>query len=910
MTETNINNNDNSFTSQAQVSIPAPSFDQGTLGWCSISSLALVVAGQLNFTVDLNRFINCIPSSEPLNYPDGFPLSLFRERPQDTANQTSVKKAYRKVGKILFDNMSIPVSKLSNEQKCAGGGEQPTLTDDDNACGGNGCIEGYVNISNVNSPNFRSELLTNENIFNEISNGRPVSVSLGVLYTARLKLVELSNGSTSWEETSSMSQEVLTNNIRQYSPSYNPGGTHQVTITGAEGPDQFGRYTFTITNTWGNGSSHSVPITTLLDSNGNPKQILDQVAPGFTFPLAGITFSVTFTKNNVPFDIDCEYCDKFCFAGNYDEANGQIYCLDRGYDGIRTVVGNNLPGPIEDTFCDCVCSDPKKKYDSALQSCECDPDTNPPCEGVSNLDSLKSYDDNCDCICDPPTNVTEYCANRGGKIFDSTECKCVENHGAWCTGYFACDEVFFITGCSEGTLQDWTSADASDTAQGFNIGKTCAEIQCDIDPSPTCTLTSTPTVTPTLSRTPTRTTTSTRTPTKSLTPSKTPTSTITPTKTPTSTITATQTPSKTSTKTPTPTKTQTPTKTKTSTPTPTSTITPTATRTPTQTRTPTKTQTSTPTTTATPTQSRTPTKTKTPTRTSTSSKTPTPTLTPSSTATPTTTRTPTQTKTPTRTSTPSRTSTKTPTATNTPTSSISATPTQSKTPTQTRTPTKTTTPTPTNTSTSTATPTPTSTSTATRTATPTPTSTSTSTRTATPTRTPTSTSTSTRTATPTPTSTSTSTSTATPTPTPTATGTPTSTGTSTPTATATSTATRTPTPTPTRQCSYQGASYDGTNWSCPPGWTLDIPGNAPPSCECCGTICNDGSCGSPDCPRWKCNGPQSCVQDPQGPYTDYTACLDGAFFDCPETPTPTPTPNPTPTSSYNTLGGQWYTTIP
>jgi hypothetical protein len=718
--------NDNGFTSQAQVSIESPTFNQGNLGWCTISSLALVVAGQLNFTVDLNRFINCIPSSEPLNYPDGFPIVLFRGRASDSVEMQSVRKAYRKLGKILFDNMSIPVSKLSNEQKCAGG-EQPTLTDDDNACGGNGCIEGYVSISNVNSPNFRSGLLTNENILNEITNGRPVSVIFGNLYTSRLALVSLSNGSTSWEDTALMSQTALTNNIRQYDPSYSPTSTHQVTIVGADGPDQFGRYTFTIANTWGNGVTNSVSVTTLLDSNGDPQEIIQQTNPDYgSSPLNGITFSVTFTKNNVPFDIDCEYCDKFCFAGDYDEAHGQTYCLDRGYDGIRTVVGNNLPGPIADTFCDCVCSDPKKKYDSALQSCECDPDTNPPCEGVSNLDSLKSYNDNCDCVCDPPTNVTEYCANRGGKIFDSTECKCVENHGAWCTGYFACNDVFFTTGCDEGTLQDWTSADASDTAQGFNIGKTCAEIQCNIDPSPTCTLTSTPTVTPTQTRTPTRTTTSTRTPTRSLTPSKTPTSTITPTKTPTLTITATPTPSKTSTKTPTPTKTQTPTKTKTSTPTPTSTITPTTTRTPTQTRTPTKTatptktQTSTPTptatTTATPTHSKTPTKTKTPTRTSTSSKTPTPTLTPSSTATPTATRTPTQTRTPTKTGTPTKTATPTKTQTSTPTPTVTTTPTQSRTPTKTRTPTRTSTvtatptrtPTPTSTSTATATPTPSS----------------------------------------------------------------------------------------------------------------------------------------------------------------------------------------------------------
>ena len=809
-------NNDNSFTSQAIIT--APTFDQGNLGWCSISSLALVIAGQLNFSPDLNRLINCIPSSEPLNYPDGFPLYLFRGKPSDSQELQSVRKAYRKVGKILFDNISVPVSKISNERRCAGNG-QPELTDNDSDCAGNGCIEGYISISNVNCPNFRLGLLTNENILNEINSGNPVSVSFGTLYTSRLRLVEASNGSISWEDTALMDQQALTNNIRQFNPAYSPGTTHQVTIVGASGPDQFGRYTFTINNTWGNGATHSVSVTTLLDSNGDPQPILNQINPGYSSdPLNGISFDVIFTKNNAPFDINCEYCDKFCFAGNYDEANGQTYCLDRGYDGIRTVVGNNLPGPIADTFCDCVCSDPKKKYNSDLQSCECDPDINPPCEGESNFDSLKVYNSNCDCVCDPPSNVTEYCANRGGKIFDSTQCKCVTNHGAWCSGYIACGSHFYVTGCNEGTLQDWISADAANTAQGFNIGKTCADIQCNIDPSPTCTITSTPTVTPTRSstptHTPTRTITPTRTPTKSLTPSKTATSSPTPTITPTRTVT----------RTPTPSKTPTTTKTQTSTPTATSTITPTPTqtRTPTKTATPTRTQTSTPTptatTTATPTQTKTPTKTLTPTRTSTSTKTPTPTLTPSSTATPT----------HTTTSTPSRTPTKTSTTTNTPTSSSTATPTQSKTPTQTRTPTKTTTATPTNT----ATPTPTSTSTSTRTATPTATSTSTSTRTATPTRTPTSTSTSTRTATPTPTSTSTSTATATPTP------------------------------------------------------TIPI--------------------------RWSCNGPHSCIETTNGGYLDYIACLDGAANDCPETPTPTPTttPNPTPTSSYNTLGGQWYTMIP
>jgi hypothetical protein len=66
--------------------------------------------------------------------------------------------------------------------------------------------------------------------------------------------------------------------------------------------------------------------------------------------------------------------------------------------------------------------------------------------------------------------------------------------------------------------------------------------------------------------------------------------------------------------------------------------------------------------------------------------------------------------------------------------------------------------------------------------------------------------------------------------------------------------------------------------------------------------------------RWSCDGPHSCVENIHGAYSDYIACLDGAAFDCPETPTPTPTQTtpvtPTPSSSYTTPSGQWYKELP
>ena len=106
-----------------------------------------------------------------------------------------------------------------------------------------------------------------------------------------------------------------------------------------------------------------------------------------------------------------------------------------------------------------------------------------------------------------------------------------------------------------------------------------------LEPTPTPTMTSTPsatpTKTPTPTLTPTNTPTNTITPTNTVTPTKTLTPTLTPTNTPTNTITPTKTLTPTNTATPTVTPTLTPTKTLTPTNTPTNTITPTKTLTPT-----------------------------------------------------------------------------------------------------------------------------------------------------------------------------------------------------------------------------------------------------------------------------------------------------------------------------------------
>jgi hypothetical protein len=328
-----------------------------------------------------------------------------------------------------------------------------------------------------------------------------------------------------------MNKEEITAKIRENrgpDSTYEPRDTHALTIIGATGPDNSGRYTFTIKNSWGSNSlADTITITT---SNNIFQEVFDpdDLTDGQTYALfSGISFDVKFTPINSTFKKNCEYCPKCCENKVYSDTYGEKYCTDRGYDTIRFSLGGELTA---ENFCDCVCDNPKEKYDPVLETCVCDPDKSGQCEGVADPLSLKTYNENCECVCQPD-NATAYCASKGNKVFDEETCSCID-YGAWCTIYKACDDDYYTSGCTEGTINDWAQADNDNTAESFNAGKTCAEISCVIDPSPTCTLSNTPTRTPTQTRTPTRTPTSTSTRTATPTPTSTSTSTATATPTP------------------------------------------------------------------------------------------------------------------------------------------------------------------------------------------------------------------------------------------------------------------------------------------------------------------------------------------------------------------------------------------
>ena len=58
--------------------------------------------------------------------------------------------------------------------------------------------------------------------------------------------------------------------------------------------------------------------------------------------------------------------------------------------------------------------------------------------------------------------------------------------GAWCTGEFACDGKFYVTGCNSGALEDWQSDNSQNKAQNFQDGKKCSDISCLIETLPDC----------------------------------------------------------------------------------------------------------------------------------------------------------------------------------------------------------------------------------------------------------------------------------------------------------------------------------------------------------------------------------------------------------------------------------------
>lgn len=466
--------------------------DQDNLPWCSICSIAAIVAPQLNFTLDLNRFINCLPSTpDTSRFPEGIQrlwqaheskwqtvLDDKSKSENEKQKTVLVKKGIGKAFSLLFGNISIPVSKISNEDRCRDI-NQFTLENNDSICSANNCIEGYIRLSNIIIPALNDICFSNQGIVNLINSGQPVSIVFDEIYSRKLALVAISNGSFSWEDTLSMSDAEVLNELTILDPTEDWNfGPHSLTITGATGPDSSGNYTFIISNSWKN-----TPFLTITSpQNGSIFLTVDKNWSKNYWN--GITFDVIFTPNNNPPTIDCTYCFKYCDStGEYSINNGRVFCQNIGFNTIRSARGQ--PFTVEN-FCDCVCNsdNPKVKPKPGSGGCICDPVLSGPCEGVSDFDSLRLYNDDCDCVCDP-TYAETYCANRN-KVFDSELCKCVQDVGAWCTGVIACDGLFYIDGCTEGPKTDWNIGNAAGTVQNYERFKNCSDITCEIQTPPEC----------------------------------------------------------------------------------------------------------------------------------------------------------------------------------------------------------------------------------------------------------------------------------------------------------------------------------------------------------------------------------------------------------------------------------------
>jgi hypothetical protein len=83
------------------------------------------------------------------------------------------------------------------------------------------------------------------------------------------------------------------------------------------------------------------------------------------------------------------------------------------------------------------------------------------------------------CVVEPLPN----CSSSSGSINDK---------GAWCTGKYGCDGLFYNLYCEQGTLKEWQAKNSANPSgnslqvQNFNRGLTCLELECNFEFLPEC----------------------------------------------------------------------------------------------------------------------------------------------------------------------------------------------------------------------------------------------------------------------------------------------------------------------------------------------------------------------------------------------------------------------------------------
>lgn len=243
---------------------------QGANSSCALMSRLHQIQNQLDFPIDFNKFLECVPiDSIPNNMPDiakiayANEIDKFFKDPdlEDDSfwrNPEDAKTWFLKYLNLLFGGHCIPVSARLPIEKCKEG-YVISANADSNKCDLE-CATSGIKLE-VFLPNDPDDLPKDlPGYLDILEKYGPQMIEVEGDNMVKLWLVGQSGNNLSWDEVKDLDQDDLKEMLGDKWYSFVSNLWHNITLVNGSGPDSNGEYSFTFYNSWSGGSPNEFTI--------------------------------------------------------------------------------------------------------------------------------------------------------------------------------------------------------------------------------------------------------------------------------------------------------------------------------------------------------------------------------------------------------------------------------------------------------------------------------------------------------------------------------------------------------------------------------------------------------------------------------------------------------------------------
>lgn len=238
---------------------------QGNNAACSLMPLLHQIQNQLDFPLDFNRFLECIPTVIPKDLPD-LAKNAYQNIIKEFFNDPDLSDPfwkdpddgqfwYLKGLNLTFGGSCIPVSERLPVEKCDSGYVIAGKVED-NKCD-NKCSTKGIRIEVFDTGKYPDSLEDYKDILEKYG---PQSIYINGDNMVRMWLVAQSGSNLSWSDVAHLDTNELKEMLGENFYNTVSNLTHLITLVRSSGPDANGEYSFTFYNSWSDGVPNEFTI--------------------------------------------------------------------------------------------------------------------------------------------------------------------------------------------------------------------------------------------------------------------------------------------------------------------------------------------------------------------------------------------------------------------------------------------------------------------------------------------------------------------------------------------------------------------------------------------------------------------------------------------------------------------------